>query len=154
MVQTELDAAEDANRVRKFDDHRSTVVPWLRETGIADHICGLEKDEIKAATALPSPTDKNGLRRIVGATESMLREVHSWCLDGDDCMLAWPCRVVLSRFQSSQTESFGKIRPFHPYKEPNILRTYFTLAKRVLMYFDRVAAGEDYFFSAESEDCL
>ena len=67
-------------------------------------------------------------------------------------MLTWPCRVVLSRFQSSQTESFGKIRPFDQYKEPKTLKTYFSTAKRVLAYFDRIAAGEDYFFSAESEE--
>ncbi|KAI7675807.1 hypothetical protein KC318_g708 [Hortaea werneckii] len=135
MAKAELDAAEDANRVQSFNDHRSTVVPWLRETGIVDHLQGLKKDEIKAATALSSPEkDSSYLPRIIESAESMLREAHSWCFDGDDCMLTWPCRVVLSRFQSSQTESFGKI------------------PKRVLAYFDRVAAGEDYFFSAKSEE--
>lgn len=153
IAQAELDAAEDANRVRGFDDHRSTVVPWLRETGIVDHLQGLKKDEIKAATALPSPeTDISYLPRVIEAAESMLREAHSWCFDGDDCMLTWPCRVVLSRFQSAQTESFGKIRPFDQYKEPKTLKTYFSLAKRVLAYFGRVAAGEDYFFSAGSDE--
>lgn len=153
MAKAELDAAEDANRVRGFSDHRSTVVPWLRETGIVDHLQGLKKNEIKAATALPSPeNDSSYLPRITEAAESMLREAHSWCFDGDDCMLTWPCRVVLSRFQSSQTESFGKTRPFDQYKEPKTIKTYFSTAKRVLAYFDRVAAGEDYFFSAESDE--
>lgn len=153
LAQAEQDAAEDANRVRGFDDHRSTVIPWLRETGIVDHLRGLKKDEIKAATALSSPEkDISYLPRIIESAESMLREAHSWCFDGDDCMLTWPCRVVLSRFQSSQTESFGKIRPFDQYKEPKTLKTYFSTAKRVLAYFDRIAAGEDYFFSAKSEE--
>jgi len=154
IVQAERDAAEYSNRVQGFDEHRSAVVPWLRETGIVDHLGGLKKDEIKAAIALPSPEDNSDLRRIVDATESMLREAHSWCFDGTDCMLTWPCRVVLSRFQSSQVESFGKIRPFDPHKEPNTLKTYFKVAKQALVYFDRVAAGDDYFFSAESEESV
>lgn len=152
IAAAERNASSDADRVQGFDDHRSTVVPWLRETSIADHLRGLRKDEIKGVIALPSPGENDGLRHITEATEMMLREAHSWCFDGTDCMLTWPCRVVLSRFQSSQTESFGKIRPFDPHKEPNTLRTYFTLAKKVLVYFDRVAAGDDYFFSAELEE--
>lgn len=119
IAQAEHDAVHDANRVRGFGDHRSTVVPWLRETGIVDHLQGLQKDEIYAATALPPrENDSSYLPRITEAAESMLQEAHSWCFDGEDCMLTWPCRVVLSRFQSSQTESFGKIRPFDQYKEP------------------------------------
>ncbi|KAK6439524.1 hypothetical protein LTR95_004275 [Oleoguttula sp. CCFEE 5521] len=154
IAQAERDATEEGNRVLGFDEHRSAVVPWLRETGIVDHLRGLKKDEIRAAIALPSPEDNSDLRRIVDATESMLREAHSWCFDGTDCMLTWPCRVVLSRFQSSQVESFGKIRPFDPYKEPNTLKTYFKLAQRFLAYFDRVAASDEYFFSAEFEECV
>ncbi|KAI7199144.1 hypothetical protein KC365_g19132, partial [Hortaea werneckii] len=120
------------------------------------HLQGLQKDEIYAATALPPrENDSSYLPRITEAAESMLQEAHSWCFDGDDCMLTWPCRVVLSRFQSSQTESFGKIRPFDQYKEPGSLKKYFSMAKRALAYFDRIVARDDYFFSAESgEDCL
>ncbi|KAI7184618.1 hypothetical protein KC316_g7665 [Hortaea werneckii] len=75
----------------------------------------------------------------------MLQEAHSWCFDGVDCMLTWPCRVVRSRFQPSQTESFGK-------KEPASLKKYFSTAKRALAYFDRIVAGEDYFFSTKSKE--
>ena len=32
------DLAEAANIVQGFDSYRSTVVPWLRETGIVKHI--------------------------------------------------------------------------------------------------------------------
>ncbi|KAI7140984.1 hypothetical protein KC316_g16311, partial [Hortaea werneckii] len=156
IAQAEQDAVNDANRVRGFSDHRSTVVPWVRETGIVDHLHGLQKDEIRAATALPPrENDSSYLPRITEAAESMLQEAHSWCFDGADCMLSWPCRVVLGRFQSSQTESFGKIRPFDQYKEPKSITTYFSTAKRALAYFDRIVAREDYFFTAESgEDCL
>lgn len=94
----ERHAVGAADRMQGFDDHRSTVVPWLRETGIVDHFRGLKKDETKAVIALPSPGEDDELRRIIEATESKLRETHSWCFDGTDCMLTWPCRVVLSRF--------------------------------------------------------
>ncbi|KAK0303020.1 hypothetical protein LTR82_017684 [Friedmanniomyces endolithicus] len=150
--QAERDATEDANRVRGFDDHRSVVVPWLRETGIVDHVSGLKKDEIRAAITIPSPSDDSALRRIIDATDSMLREAHRWCFGGPRCMLTWPCRAVLGRFQSSQNESFGKIRPFDPYKEPGTLQTYISLAHRALAYFDRVVAGDEDCFSGETEE--
>ena len=54
IARAEQDAANGANRFRGFGDHRSTVVPWLRETGIVNHLRGLKKDEIRAATALSS----------------------------------------------------------------------------------------------------
>ncbi|KAK0257443.1 hypothetical protein LTR35_018222, partial [Friedmanniomyces endolithicus] len=152
IAQAERDATEDANRVRGFDDHRSVVVPWLRETGIVDHVRGLKKNEIRAAITIPSPSDDSALRRIIDATDSMLREAHRWCFDGPHCMLTWPCRFVLGRFQSSQNESFGKIRPFDPYKEPGTLQTYAGLAHRALAYFDRVAAGDEDFSSEETEE--
>lgn len=41
---SERDAAEDVDRVDGSDDHISAVVPWLRETGIADHLRDLRKD--------------------------------------------------------------------------------------------------------------
>ena len=98
MKKTASDLAEAANIVQGFDDHRSTVVPWLRETGIVKHIVQLKKDEIKAAIALPTLEGECELREIVDAIESLLREAHSSCFDRTECMLTWPCRVVLSRF--------------------------------------------------------
>ena len=151
ILQAERDAIEDADQVKGFEDHRSTVMPWLRETGIVDHLRGLKKDEIRAAITPPLSEDDSDLRRIIDATESLLREAHSWCFDGPDCMLTWPCHVVLSRFQSSQVESFGKTRPFDPCKEPGTLKTYFRVVYQVLSYFDRVAASDEYFFSAGAE---
>jgi len=35
------DAVEEANRVQGFGEHRSAVLPWLRETGIVDRGCAL-----------------------------------------------------------------------------------------------------------------
>ena len=84
--------------------------------------------------------------------ESTLQQAHSWCFDGPECMLTWPCRVVLSRFQSSQVEAISSTRAFDPRKEASTLRTYFRLAKQFLAYFDRVATSRDYHFSANPEE--
>lgn len=135
IKQTARDITEAANLVQGFDKHRSTVVPWLRETGIAEHINGLNKDEIRDAIALPSPDHDDCLNEIIEAMESLLRDAHSLCFDGSECMLTWPCRVVLSRFQPSQIDLVGKTRAFDPYKEQGTLKTYFRLAHRFVSYF-------------------
>jgi superfamily II DNA helicase RecQ len=139
-----------ANHVRGFEDHLSTVVPWLQTTGIAEHIRGLKKDEIRAAIALPSTNEESVLKSILDGTENMLREALSWCFDGPKCMLTWPCRVVLSRFQSSQLEMLGPTRAFDHQIEPRTVKAYFKTAKQSLVYFDRVAVGRDYHFSASA----
>ena len=149
VEEAQRDAADRARRVQGFADHRSTVVPWLRETGIADHIRGLSKDEIRTAIALPEQGREPILHDIIRELDSLLHEAHGWCFDGPDCLLTWPCRVVLSRFQSSLVETTGKTRAFDPYKESASLKAYFTLAKRCLAYFARVAAGEDYHFTRD-----
>ncbi|KAJ9620298.1 hypothetical protein H2203_008063 [Taxawa tesnikishii (nom. ined.)] len=113
-----------------------------------------KKDEIRAAIAVPSRDEGCPLRTIVDAMEDVLREAHGWCFDGPDCMLTWPCRVVLSRFQSSQVESIGKVRPFDPYKEPGTLKVYFKLASQFLSYLERVAICDEYHFSADSEETI
>lgn len=83
----ERDAAEDADRVHGFDDYVSAVVPWLRETGIANHIRNLRKDEIRTAIAVPPLGDESDLRIVVDAMESLLRDAHKLCFDGPECML-------------------------------------------------------------------
>lgn len=138
------------NRMEGFDDHRSAVVPWLRTTGIVDHVQGLEKDEIQRAIALPTVEDDDYvLQFVVESMGTVLWEAHSWCFDGPECMLTWPCRVVLSRFQSSQIEIMGRTRAFDHQKEPRSLKKYFQLAKRSLAYIDRVACGRDFHFTIE-----
>lgn len=151
VKRAEGDAAEEANRVQGFDDYRSTVVPWLRETGIVDHLRGLKKDEIRASFTLPANGDDGYLRKIVDVNEMLLRTAHRSCFDGPDGLLTWPCRVVLSRFQSSQVETMGSTRAFDPYKEPGTLKSYFRVAHQALVYFDRVGASDDYFFTGENE---
>jgi hypothetical protein len=128
------------------------VVPWLRETGIAKHIQNLRKDEIRTAIAIPLAGDESNLRTIVDATQSILEDAHRLCFDGPDCILTYQCRVVLSRFQSSQIDLQGKTRPFDPYKGLKCLETYFGTACRFVSYFSRVAAPNEYHFSAATED--
>jgi superfamily II DNA helicase RecQ len=150
--QAEHDATKDANRVHGFKDHVSAVVPWLRETGIAKHIQSLRKDEIRTGIATPPLGDKSNLRTIIDAMQSLLQDAHRLCFDGPDCMLTYQCRVVLSRFQSSQVDLQGKTRPFDPYKGPKSLETYFGTAYRFVSYFSRVAAPDEYHFSIDTED--
>jgi len=152
VKKTASDLAEAANIVQGFDNHRSTVVPWLRETGIVKHIARLKKDEIKAAIALPSSDGEGELREIIDAMGSLLKEAHSLCFDGTECMLTWPCRVVLSRFQSSQVDMVGKTRAFDPYKEPGTLKSYFGISQRFLSYFHRVVFPDAYYFDIEETD--
>jgi hypothetical protein len=128
------------------------VVPWLRETGIAKHIQGLRKDEIRTGIATPPLGDKSNLRTIIDAMQSLLQDAHRLCFDGPDCMLTYQCRVVLSRFQSSQVDLQGKTRPFDPYKGLKSLETYFGTAYRFVSYFSRVAAPNEYHFSIDTED--
>jgi superfamily II DNA helicase RecQ len=124
----------------------------LRETGIADHIRNLRKDEIRTAIAVPPPGDENELRIIIDAMEALLRDAHRLCFDGPECMLTYQCRVVLSRFQPSQVDLTGKTRPFDPYKGPKSLAAYFGIALRFVSYFSRVVAPDEYHFSAVAED--
>jgi hypothetical protein len=151
MQQAQRDADDDANRVRGFDDHVSAVVPWLRETGIADHIQNLRKDEIRTAIAVPPLGDESDLRTIVDAIESLLRDAHRLCFDGPKCMLTYQCRVVLSRFQPSQVDLTGETRPFDPYKGPKGLASYFGTALRFVSYFSRVVAPDEYHFSSAAD---
>lgn len=98
---SEQDALDLANQVEGFGHHRSSVVPWLRTTGIVDHVRGLKKDEIRTALAILAEDNDQMLQTILDALQDVLHKAHRWCFDGPDCMLTWPCRVVLSRFQSS-----------------------------------------------------
>ncbi|KAI7722348.1 hypothetical protein KC353_g581, partial [Hortaea werneckii] len=152
VQQAQRDAADDANRVHGFDDHVSAVVPWLRETGVADHICGLRKDQIRTAIAVPPSGEESNLRTIIDAMQSLLQDAHRLCFDGPDCMLTYQCRVVLSRFQPSQVDLTGKTRPFDPHKGPKSLVSYFGIALRFVSYFSRVVAPDEYHFSAIAED--
>lgn len=147
----EREAAAVGDQVQDFSKHVSAVVPWLRETGIADHIYSLRKDEIRTAIAVPPLGDESDLRTIVDAMEALLRDAHRLCFDGPGCMLTYQCRVVLSRFQPSQVDLSGKTRPFDPHKEAKSLIAYFGIALRLLSYFSRLLASNEYHFSSAAD---
>ncbi|KAK0767790.1 hypothetical protein LTR38_018244, partial [Friedmanniomyces endolithicus] len=46
----------------------------------------------------------------------------------------------------------GRTRAFDPHKDAGSLKAYFRVAQQILVYFDRVAASEDYFFSHEPDE--
>jgi hypothetical protein len=75
--------------VYRFDDYVSTVIPWLREIGIADYIRNLRKDEIRMAIAVPPPRDESELCTIIDVMESLLRDAYRLYFDGPDCMLTY-----------------------------------------------------------------
>lgn len=93
-----------------------------------EHIQGVRRDHIRAAIALPSPEEEPILQVIADSMQHVFDETHRWNFDGPESMLTWPCRVILSRTQSSQVELFGKTRAFIPYKGARTLKIYFALA--------------------------
>ena len=69
-------------------------------------------------------------------------------------MLTYQCRVVPSRFQPSQVDLTGKTRLFDLYKGAKSLASYFGTALRFVLYFSRVVAPDEYYFSlaADADD--
>ena len=132
-------AMAQAKVVAAFDTHRSEVIPWLQTTGIAEHICGLCKDEIASAIALPTSAEHEpALINLLAALDQVLREAHHWCFDGPDRRLTWPRQLALNRFQNSAQASGRQVRGFNPHKEAATLTVYFGYWKQFLCYHYRV----------------
>ncbi|KAK0263154.1 hypothetical protein LTR35_017583 [Friedmanniomyces endolithicus] len=145
------DAVRAANYVEGFDQHHSTVVPWLQTTGIADHVCGLRKNQIQSAVTLPNEKDEPILHIIAVAMQDVLETAHCWCSDGPDCKLSWRSRIALSRFQGPGSEATGKMKVFAPNKRPSNLKKYFALALRFLAYLYRITQGANQHFDVADE---
>ena len=131
-----------ANTIVAFDMHKSEVIPWLRTTGIAEHLRGLRKDEIAAAIALPTSAEQATepvLSLLLDILERVLREAHSWCFEGPQQRLTWPRQLALNCFHNESSAS-GKRRlsGFDPHKEAATLTTYFRYWKQFLCYHYRV----------------
>ena len=74
----EEDAKAEANTIHGFDSYRSTVVPWLRRTGIKEHTRGLKKDEMHASFIVPkNADDEPELFLILEVMDKIFTEVHS-----------------------------------------------------------------------------
>ena len=146
------DARADANLVHGFDSHRSAVVPWLRRTGIADHIEGLDKDEMQSSFAVPGgdrvggdgagdDDDDDGgpeLRLILKGMDELLTEAHRWCFDGPECRLTWPRQLALSRFRTADGVGGQRLRGFDPKKEPATVERNFRYWKQCVVFYVRV----------------
>ena len=154
------DIKTEANKVHGFESHRSAVVPWLGRTGIANHVRGLQKDEMHASYALPKSADEGEpeLFLMLEVMDEILAEAHGWCFDGPDCMLTWPRQLALSRFHGAPTSSApascraGRARGFDPKKEPSTLRTNFGYWKQFMAYCYRVAYRGSHFTPPLSAD--
>ncbi|KAK4552367.1 hypothetical protein LTR86_010381 [Recurvomyces mirabilis] len=149
--QTQEETLEAANIVEGFDRHRSTVVPWLQATGIAQHVQGLRKDQIHTAVSLPGEGEDPVLHIIVESMQGILKTAHSWCFDGPDCMLSRPSQFALSRFQGPSGDTSGKQRVFAPSKSPRSLKSYFAIALRLLAYLYRLTQEQRRHFDVEEE---
>jgi hypothetical protein len=108
------------------------VVPWLRETGIADHVHGLSKDEIRTAIAVPLLGEDDTPRVIIDAMESLLRDAHRLCFDGPDCMLTYQCRVVLSSITKDIDSSNDSTRLSAPLRLKHALNASISPPPRLL----------------------
>lgn len=150
-------AAEDAKAgariVEGFDSHRSAVVPWLRRTGIADHIRGLDKVEMQSSFALPrkkrggdtaegvdgeeEEEEGRAFDLLLGCMEQLLTETHRWCFDGPECKLTWPRQLALSRFRTTDAVA-QKQRGFDPKKERSTVETNFRYWKQLISFYFHV----------------
>ncbi|KAJ6438068.1 P-loop containing nucleoside triphosphate hydrolase protein [Purpureocillium lavendulum] len=145
------DAKAEARVVEGFGSHRSAVIPWLRRTGIAGYIRGLDKAEMESSIAVPrkgAAAAKEGaaasscggdgpeLDLILECMEQLLAETHRWCFDGPECKLTWPRQLALSRFRTTDAVA-RKLRGFDPYKEPATVDTYFGYWKQLVSFYFR-----------------
>ncbi|KAJ6437026.1 purine-cytosine permease [Purpureocillium lavendulum] len=146
------DAKAEARVVEGFGSHRSAVIPWLRRTGIAGYIRGLDKAEMESSIAVPRKgvaAAKEGaaasscggdgpeLDLILECMEQLLADTHRWCFDGPECKLTWPRQLALSRFRTTDAVA-RKLRGFDPYKEPATVDTYFGYWKQLVSFYFRV----------------
>lgn len=112
-----------ASLVAPLDTHKSAVIPWLRATGIAEHLQGLEKDEIATAIALPSPAEEETdlvLPRLLIVLDYITSEAHRWCFPRRDEKLTWQRQLALNHFQAhtplATASASRRLKGFDPYK--------------------------------------
>jgi hypothetical protein len=151
IQQTQADAIEAANTVEGFNRHRSAVIPWLQATGVAQHVQGLRKDQIRIAVSLLRVDEDPVLYVSAEAIQTVLKTAHSWCFDGPECMLNRPCQYALSRFQGPSSDTTGKQRVFNLHKNPATLKNYFAIAPRFLAYLYRITREDQDYFDVEDD---
>ena len=151
VERAKADAAAAANVVAGFDLHRSSVVPWLRTTGIAEHVHGLDKDAIAQAISLTPEEGEDVLVRLWESLDRIIHQALGRCREGPEKMMTYQTTVVLNRFQPAEVEGTGRTRPFDTDKEPATINAYTRRAKQLFAYIYRVIAPEEPFFAAGQE---
>jgi hypothetical protein len=145
------DTKVEANTIHGFGSYKSTIVPWLRRTGIEEHTRGLKKDEIHTSFTVPKNAESEPeLFLILEVIDEIFTETYSWCFDGPDCILTWLRQLALSRFYTT-TGPGQKTRAFDLKKEPSTLKTNFGYWKQFLTYCYRVAYRGSHFTTADSD---
>jgi hypothetical protein len=103
----QIDSAERAEveRVRAFDDHKSSVIPWVRSCGFDRHLKGLDTKEVRRSYRRldQREPDQALVQKVAAVSEQLLDETWRWCVDGPQCRLTRPMAVVLSQFWTEAT---------------------------------------------------
>ncbi|PWN39823.1 P-loop containing nucleoside triphosphate hydrolase protein, partial [Ceraceosorus guamensis] len=147
--EAERDAQEHAQRIHGFGAHHSGAVPWLQNTGIEKHVCGLHKQEIQASFALPTSKTEAQLERILVALEWVLRDTHTQCISEWSSKLTWQRKLALSHFRT--VEVAGTVhRAWDPIKMPDTLTDYIRHWKQLIAYYFRIVHEGKVHFSAGS----
>jgi hypothetical protein len=78
MIYAKEDSKAIANIIHSFNSYRSTIVPWLRRTGIKEYTRGLKKDEIYSSfIVLKTTNDEPELFLILEVIDEIFIEVYS-----------------------------------------------------------------------------
>ena len=103
------------------DVHKSQAPPWIRKTGIAGFLAGVEKERIKGLLAEPRREDDDGLAYVSEAVYERLQSISNQVEIGHaDSRFSRLSARQLNSFEPDRTQA----RPFEPAQELSTLRRY------------------------------
>lgn len=146
-IQTQLlqdiDLAEQAqfNRVPAFDEHKSSIIPWVRSCGFDRHYQGFDQKAIRQSYQQPSSSPDEDeeailIGHVASRAKALLEETWSWCVDGPQCRLTRPMAVMLSQFW---TEASIHSKGFRANISEAARKEYFQLWAGCIIYFWKVS---------------
>ncbi|KAK2468840.1 hypothetical protein H9L39_19602 [Fusarium oxysporum f. sp. albedinis] len=166
-----------AEIVQGIEESRADRVPWLVRTGFATHLRGLRDAEILSSYALPRSLDLGGrddgddddddsydfgdeddvntdLSRILAAADGTLMDAYTSCSEtSPDGKMTRQRALRLSNFRGGEDNmSSAKASKFREFKNGKSLKSYFRIAKQLLVYYYRVVFRDDGHFTRESND--
>ena len=147
VLNAQWSAKGGGDRIVEDFDSKMSRVPWLQRTGFPAHLAGLRDKEISSSYQLPRPDrdDEADLRRISNAVEGMLRDAYELCNDkSPECRMTQQRANILNEFYSGAS---GKADAFRSFKNPSTLVKYFSIFKKLLMYYFRVVGSVDGHFT-------